>query len=107
AAIVFVDGMDAIGRRRGAGGAIGGNDEREQTLNQLLVEMDGFDARQAVIVLAATNRADVLDPALLRPGRFDRRVIVQPPDRRGRAAILAVHTRGVPLAPGVGLGDIA
>jgi cell division protease FtsH len=105
-AIIFIDELDAIGRRRGAGNFVG-NDEREQTLNQLLVEMDGFDARQAVIVLAATNRADVLDPALLRPGRFDRRVIVQPPDRRGRAAILAVHTRGVPLAPGVALGDIA
>ena len=99
-AIIFVDELDAIGRRRGAGNIVGGNDEREQTLNQLLVEMDGFDAREAVIVLAATNRADVLDPALLRPGRFDRRVTVQPPDRAGRAAILQVHTRGVPLAPG-------
>ena len=78
---------------------LGGNDEREQTLNQLLVEMDGFDSRQAVIVLAATNRADVLDPALLRPGRFDRRVAVQRPDRVGRDKILKVHTRGVPLAP--------
>ncbi len=93
-AIVFVDELDAIGRKRGAGNALGGNDEREQTLNQLLVEMDGFDSRQAVIVLAATNRADVLDPALLRPGRFDRRVTVQPPDKAGRAAILRVHTRG-------------
>ncbi|MCL4508752.1 MAG: AAA family ATPase, partial [Chloroflexi bacterium] len=81
--------------------------EREQTLNQLLVEMDGFDSRQAVIVLAATNRADVLDPALLRPGRFDRRVIVQPPDRAGRAAILRVHTRGVPLAPDLNLDEVA
>ena len=80
-AIIFVDELDAIGRRRGGGKSIGGNDEREQTLNQLLVEMDGFDAREAVIVLGATNRADVLDPALLRPGRFDRRVTVQPPDR--------------------------
>jgi cell division protease FtsH len=102
-AIIFVDELDAIGRKRGAGNSLGGNDEREQTLNQLLVEMDGFDARQAVIVLAATNRADVLDPALLRPGRFDRRVVVQPPDR----AILAVHVRGVPLAHDVDLNEIA
>ena len=106
-AIIFVDELDAIGRRRGGGNLIGGNDEREQTLNQLLVEMDGFDARQAVIVLGATNRADVLDPALLRPGRFDRRVTVQPPDRVGRAEILKVHTRGVPLAPDVDLSTIA
>ncbi len=106
-AIIFVDELDAIGRRRGVGSMIGGNDEREQTLNQLLVEMDGFDARVGVIVLAATNRADVLDPALLRPGRFDRRVVVQPPDRRGRAEILKVHTRGVPLAPDVDLDTIA
>ncbi len=105
-AIVFVDELDAIGRRRGTG-HFGGNDEREQTLNQLLVEMDGFDAREGVIVLAATNRADILDPALLRPGRFDRRVTVQPPDRAGRAAILRVHTRGVPLAPDVNLDLIA
>ncbi len=105
-AIVFVDELDAIGRRRGTG-HFGGNDEREQTLNQLLVEMDGFDAREGVIVLAATNRADILDPALLRPGRFDRRVTVQPPDRAGRAAILRVHTRGVPLAPDVDLDLIA
>jgi len=106
-AIIFVDELDAIGRRRGAGNMLGGNDEREQTLNQLLIEMDGFDSREAVIVLAATNRADVLDPALLRPGRFDRRVTVQPPDRAGRAAILKVHTRGVPLAPGTDLNAIA
>ncbi|HEU5102001.1 MAG TPA: ATP-dependent zinc metalloprotease FtsH [Roseiflexaceae bacterium] len=105
--IVFVDELDAIGRRRGAGNFVGGNDEREQTLNQLLIEMDGFDSREAVIVLAATNRSDVLDPALLRPGRFDRRVIVQPPDRAGRAEILKVHTRGVPLAPDVDLSTIA
>jgi cell division protease FtsH len=105
-AIVFVDELDAIGRRRGSG-MIGGNDEREQTLNQLLVEMDGFNAREAVVVLAATNRADVLDPALLRPGRFDRRVTVLPPDRVGRAQILKVHTRGVPLAPDVDLAEIA
>ncbi len=106
-AIIFVDELDAIGRRRGVGNFTGGNEEREQTLNQLLVEMDGFDARQAVIVLAATNRADVLDPALLRPGRFDRRVVVPRPDRRGRLEILKVHTRGVPLAPDVRLEDIA
>jgi cell division protease FtsH len=105
--IVFVDELDAIGRRRGAGNFTGGNDEREQTLNQLLIEMDGFASREAVIVLAATNRSDVLDPALLRPGRFDRRVTVQPPDRAGRAEILKVHTRGVPLAPDVNLDTIA
>jgi cell division protease FtsH len=106
-AIIFVDELDAIGRRRGSGAFTGGNDEREQTLNQLLVEMDGFDARKAVIIIAATNRADVLDPALLRPGRFDRRVVVQPPDRTGRAEILRVHTRGVPLAADVDLDGIA
>jgi cell division protease FtsH len=106
-AIIFVDELDAIGRRRGGGNFTGGNDEREQTLNQLLVEMDGFDSRQGVIILAATNRADVLDPALLRPGRFDRRVTVQPPDRNGRAEILRVHTRGVPLAQDVNLTEIA
>src|SRR5215213_8932011 len=105
--IVFVDELDAIGRRRGGGNFTGGNDEREQTLNQLLIEMDGFASREAVIVLAATNRSDVLDPALLRPGRFDRRVTVQPPDRAGRAEILKVHTRGVPLASDVNLDTIA
>jgi cell division protease FtsH len=105
--IIFVDELDAIGRRRGGGSYIGGNDEREQTLNQLLIEMDGFNSREAVIVLAATNRSDVLDPALLRPGRFDRRVTVQPPDRAGRAEILKVHTRGVPLAPDVSLDAVA
>jgi cell division protease FtsH len=106
-AIVFIDELDAIGRRRGGANSIGGNDEREQTLNQILVEMDGFDAREAVIVLAATNRADVLDPALLRPGRFDRRINVLAPDREGRREILKVHTRGVPLADDVDLGAIA
>ncbi len=107
-AIVFVDELDAIGRRRGGANIVGGgHDEREQTLNQLLVAMDGFDAREAVIVLAATNRPDVLDPALLRPGRFDRRIAVQRPDRVGREAILKVHTRGVPLAKDVDLGEIA
>ncbi len=106
-AIVFIDELDAIGRTRGSGGQIGGHDEREQTLNQILTEMDGFDPREGVIVLAATNRADVLDQALLRPGRFDRRVVVQRPDRRGRSAILAVHTRKVPLAADVSLERIA
>ena len=106
-AIIFVDELDAIGRRRGGMGSVGSHEEREQTLNQLLVEMDGFDARQAVIVLAATNRPDVLDPALLRPGRFDRRVIVQRPDKVGREKILRVHTRGVPLGPNVDLAEVA
>src|SRR5439155_15916486 len=105
--IIFIDELDAIGRARGSGAAIGGHDEQEQTLNQLLTEMDGFDSREGVIVLAATNRPDVLDSALLRPGRFDRRVTVQQPDRRGRAAILRIHTRNVPLAPDVDLDDIA
>ncbi len=108
-AIVFIDELDAIGRSRtsGVGGFSGGNDEREQTLNQILTEMDGFDSSTNVIVLGATNRPEVLDPALLRPGRFDRRVSVSPPDRGGREAILRVHTRGVPLSPDVDLGRIA
>src|SRR5437588_5078470 len=108
-AIVFIDELDAIGRSRTAGvaGFSGGNDEREQTLNQILTEMDGFDASTGVIVIGATNRPEILDPALLRPGRFDRRVAVQPPDRAGREAILKVHTRGVPLAPDVDLSRIA
>src|SRR5438270_3815787 len=106
-AIIFIDELDAIGRNRSAGIRFGGNDEQEQTLNQILTEMDGFDTREGVIVLAATNRADVLDPALLRPGRFDRRVNVQPPDRVSRAAILRIHTRGVSIAPDVDLDDIA
>ena len=105
--IIFVDELDAIGRTRGSGSQLGGHDEREQTLNQILTEMDGFDSREGVIVLAATNRADVLDQALLRPGRFDRRVIVQRPDRAGRAAILKVHTKNVPLASDVSLERIA
>ncbi len=104
--IIFIDEMDAVGRQRGAGLG-GGNDEREQTLNQILVEMDGFDSRQAIVVLAATNRPDVLDPALLRPGRFDRRVVVDRPDRPGREAILLVHTRDIPLASDVKLDIIA
>ncbi len=106
-AIIFIDELDAIGRSRSAALRIGGNDEQEQTLNQILTEMDGFDSREGVIVLAATNRADVLDAALLRPGRFDRRVIVQPPDRRGRAAILRIHSKNVPLAPDVDLDAVA
>jgi cell division protease FtsH len=106
-AIIFIDELDAIGRSRSAGVAFGGTDEREQTLNQILTEMDGFDSSTGVIVLAATNRPDVLDPALLRPGRFDRRISVQPPDRDGRRKILEVHTRGVPLAPDVDLGQVA
>jgi cell division protease FtsH len=106
-AIVFIDELDAIGRARGGPSIGGGSDEREQTLNQILTEMDGFDSSTKVIVLAATNRPDVLDKALLRPGRFDRRVTVQPPDRTGRRLILEVHTRSVPLAPEVDLGRIA
>src|SRR5262249_3339705 len=106
--IVFIDEIDAIGGRRGGGGPLGGsNDEREQTLNQLLVSMDGFEPNQAVIVLAATNRPHVPDPALLRPGRFDRQVTLAPPDRQGREAILQIHTRSLPLAPGVSLAAIA
>ena len=105
-AIVFVDEIDAVGRQRGAGLG-GGNDEREQTLNQLLVEMDGFDTDTHVIVIAATNRPDVLDPALLRPGRFDRHVVLDRPDIRGRRAILNVHVRDKPLAPDVDLDVIA
>jgi cell division protease FtsH len=106
--IVFIDELDAIGRSRtsGVAGFSGGNDEREQTLNQILTEMDGFDSATNVIVIGATNRPDVLDRALLRPGRFDRRVAVQPPDRTGREAILRVHARGVPLAPDVDLARI-
>jgi cell division protease FtsH len=104
--IVFIDEIDAVGRHRGAGLG-GGHDEREQTLNQLLVEMDGFEGNDGVIIIAATNRPDVLDPALLRPGRFDRRVVVPKPDVRGREGILAVHTKKVPLAPDVKLSIIA
>jgi len=104
--IVFVDEIDAVGRQRGAG--LGGShDEREQTLNQMLVEMDGFDTDTNVIIMAATNRPDILDPALLRPGRFDRRVVLDRPDMRGREAILKVHVKGKPLAPGVELGILA
>ncbi|UTI62450.1 ATP-dependent zinc metalloprotease FtsH [Paraconexibacter antarcticus] len=106
-AIIFIDELDAIGRARGGGGGLGGHDEREQTLNQVLTEMDGFDPSLGVIVLAATNRPEILDSALLRPGRFDRRVVVQSPDKVGRAQILAVHTRSVPLEEGIDLAAIA
>ncbi len=105
--IIFIDEIDAIGRTRSGASAIAGNDEREQTLEQLLVEMDGFEPHQAVVVLAATNRPDVLDPALLRPGRFDRQITIDLPERRGREAILRIHTRTVPLAPDVNLADLA
>ncbi|MDP9277360.1 MAG: ATP-dependent zinc metalloprotease FtsH, partial [Actinomycetota bacterium] len=108
-AIVFIDELDAIGRSRAGnvGGISGGHDEREQTLNQILTEMDGFEPGTNIIVLGATNRPEVLDPALLRPGRFDRRIAVNPPDRKGRVEILKIHTRSVPLAPDVDLGRIA
>merc|ERR1719261_2118143 len=108
--IVFIDEIDAVGRQRAGssrGGMGGGNDEREQTLNQILTEMDGFEGNAGVIVIAATNRADVLDAALLRPGRFDRRVPVDLPDKDGRLAILKVHSRGKPLADGVDLDIVA
>lgn len=104
--IIFIDEIDAVGRQRGAGLG-GGHDEREQTLNQLLVEMDGFGANEGVIMIAATNRPDILDPALMRPGRFDRRIVVNTPDIKGREAILKVHARGKPLAPDVDLSVIA
>lgn len=106
-AIVFIDEIDTIGRVRGGGSGMGGHDEREQTLNQILTEMDGFSGSEGVIVLAATNRADVLDPALTRPGRFDRIVQVSPPDKTGREAILEIHTRQIPLAQDVDLGQVA
>ena len=105
-AIIFIDEIDAVGRHRGAGLG-GGHDEREQTLNQLLVEMDGFEGNESVIVIAATNRRDILDPALLRPGRFDRQIVVGYPDIKGREDILKVHTKNKPLAPDVNLKDIA
>ena len=106
-AIIFIDELDAIGRSRSGGNVMGGHDEREQTLNQILTEMDGFDGSTGVIVLAATNRPEILDKALLRPGRFDRRVSVQAPDKKGRREILAVHTRSVPLDPDVDLDSLA
>ena len=104
--IVFIDEIDAVGRQRGAGLG-GGNDEREQTLNQLLVQMDGFEANEGIIIMAATNRADILDPALLRPGRFDRQIYVNMPDVRGREQILKVHSRNKPLAPDVNFKVLA
>ena len=106
-AIIFIDELDALGRARGAGAGLGGHDEREQTLNQLLVELDGFDASAGVVLLAATNRPEVLDPALLRAGRFDRQVLVDRPDRAGRRAILGVHAGRVRLAAGVDLDQVA
>jgi cell division protease FtsH len=106
-AIIFIDEIDTIGRSRAGARAVGGHDEREQTLNQILTEMDGFSGHEGVVVLAATNRPDVLDPALLRPGRFDRTIMVHSPDHKGRAAILRVHTRKVPLADGVDLEQLA
>jgi cell division protease FtsH len=106
-AIVFIDEIDTIGRTRAGARSIGGHDEREQTLNQILTEMDGFSGQEGVVVLAATNRPDVLDPALLRPGRFDRQIIVHPPDHKGRTEILRVHTRKVPLAKDVDLDQLA
>ncbi len=105
-AIIFVDEIDAVGRHRGAGLG-GGHDEREQTLNQMLVEMDGFDISTNVIMIAATNRPDILDPALLRPGRFDRQVGVDAPDLKGRLKVLEVHAKGKPIAPEVDLNAIA
>jgi len=105
-AIIFIDELDAIGRARGQM-VLGGSSEQEQTLNQILTEMDGFSSREGIILLAATNQPEVLDKALLRPGRFDRRVMVNLPDKNGREAILKVHTRGVPLAPDASLGEIA
>ncbi len=104
--IVFMDEIDAVGRHRGAGLG-GGHDEREQTLNQLLVEMDGFEMKDNIILIAATNRPDILDPALLRPGRFDRQIVVDRPDRSGRRRILEVHSKGKPLAPEVDLDTLA
>jgi cell division protease FtsH len=105
--IIFIDELDALGKARGSGGPMGGHDEREQTLNQLLVEMDGFDARRAVVIMAATNRPEILDPALLRPGRFDRQVVVDRPDRQGREAILSVHANDIVLGEDVDLGVVA
>lgn len=105
--IIFIDEIDAVGKNRGMGDAFGGQEERQQTLNALLVEMDGFESGDNVVVLAATNRPDVLDPALLRPGRFDRRIYIPPPDMKGRVAILRVHSRGMAIAPDVELEAIA
>lgn len=104
--IVFIDEIDAVARRRGTGMG-GGHDEREQTLNQLLVEMDGFGTNEGIIVMAATNRVDILDPAILRPGRFDRKITVSPPDVKGREEILNVHAKNKPLSDNVDLKQIA
>ncbi len=106
-AIIFIDELDALGRARSAGGALGGHDEKEQTLNQLLVELDGFDSSKGLVLLAATNRPEVLDPALLRAGRFDRQVVVDRPDKTGRIAILAVHMKKITLAPGLDAAKVA
>jgi len=106
-AIIFIDEIDALGRARGAYGGFGGHDEKEQTLNQLLAELDGFDPRSGLVLLAATNRPEILDPALLRAGRFDRQVLVDRPDRVGRVQILQVHTRKIRLAPDVDLDQVA
>src|SRR5688500_2315417 len=105
--IIFIDELDALGKARGAGGVMGGHDEREQTLNQLLVEMDGFGPRIGVIIMAATNRPEILDPALLRPGRFDRQILVDRPDLNGRLDILKIHAKGIKLAPEVDLQQVA
>ncbi len=106
-AIIFIDELDALGRARGVGGPIGGHDEREQTLNQLLTEMDGFDSSVGLIILAATNRPEILDQALLRAGRFDRQVLVDRPDKTGRLDILKVHVKKITLAHGVDLEQVA
>jgi cell division protease FtsH len=105
--IIFIDELDALGKARGISPVVGGHDEREQTLNQLLAELDGFDTQKGVIILAATNRPEILDPALLRPGRFDRQVVIDRPDLKGREKILRVHVRGVKLAPDLDLSVIA
>lgn len=105
--IIFIDEIDAIGRSRGRGGFVGGHDEREQTLNQILVEMDGFTPNDNVVVIAATNRGDLLDPALLRPGRFDRRVMLDMPDKDGREAILKIHARGKKFVKGIDWSKVA
>src|SRR5262249_21963056 len=105
--IVFIDELDALGKARGLAGMVGGHDERENTLNQLLVEMDGFDTTKGVVILAATNRPEVLDPALVRAGRFDRQVLIDRPDRQGREAILRVHSKDVRLGPNVDLAVLA
>src|SRR5690606_34236478 len=104
--IIFIDELDALGKMRGVG-AFGGNDEKEQTLNQLLAELDGFDTREGVVLLAATNRPEVLDPALLRAGRFDRQIVIDRPDRRGRVAILRVHLRRIQVGADLDLGRLA